>query len=259
MKKQIVTIFNGLTARENVNMSFDPIPDEIWEDWKWFVCPEGCLLGMRDDKYRVANSDVVLAPCYVVNLPKLIMSDVMWSSRLDSTAGGAVDTNDYLRSVRVSVDSLIDGMIYLLSQHPMVVRRRADGDDEAQKLAEALSEEELILVSSGSTAVQNLDMADLDVQFFNPFAEGMKPCSDILGLIPAEMCIKELGMAKADLPNSVVREVIQQSIEELRRRELVLVEDGVVIGMTPKGKAVLDVEPVNDMLSCRCEVAPTGQ
>ncbi|OPY33102.1 MAG: hypothetical protein A4E32_00775 [Methanomassiliicoccales archaeon PtaU1.Bin124] len=237
-------------------MSFDPIPDEIWDDWKWFVCPEGCLLGLRDDRYRVDGSEVHLTPNYVINLPKLIMSDVMWASRLDNTAEGVVDTKDYFRSVRVSVDSIIDGIIFLISQHPMVVLQRPTEAQCERRLTDALSEDELILVSSGTQARENLDTADLDVQFFNPFAEGARPIVDMLGLIPAEMCIKELSLAKANQPDSVVREVISNAIEELRSRQMVNVEDGVVVSMTLKGKAVLDVEPVHDMLSCSCQVDP---
>lgn len=241
-----------------MNLSFDPIPDEVWEDWKWFVCPEGCLLGMREQRYQVENSDVSLTPCYVVNLPKLVMSDVMWASRLENTPSGVVDTDNYLREVMVSVDSLIDGLVFLLSQHPMVVRRKAGGSEEERRLAEVLDREEFILVNKGNEGREKLDLADLDVQFFNPFAEGAKPCPDMLGMVPAEMCIKELSIAKAGLPDSVVREVIGHAIEELRRRGMIQVEEGTVIGMTPKGRAVLDVEPVHDLLTCRCEVRSAG-
>jgi len=239
-------------------LSFDPIPDEVWEEWKWFVCPEGCLLGMREHRYQVENSDVNLTPCYVVNLPKLVMSDVMWASRLENTPAGVVDTDDYLRTVRVDVDSLIEGLIYLLSQHPMVVRRRASDSEQERQLTDALDREEFILVNEGGEGREKLDLADLDVQFFNPFAEGARPCPDMLGMVPAEMCIKELSIAKAGMPDSVVREVIGKAIEELFQRGMIRVEDGMVTGMTPKGKAVLEVEPVHDLLTCKCEVESSG-
>jgi hypothetical protein len=240
-------------------MSFDPIPDEVWDDWKWFVFPEGCLLGLREGTHRLDNSDIVISPCYVVNLPKLIMSDIMWASRLENTSQGIVDTDDYFRSVRVSVDSLIDGIVFLLSQHPMVLRRRTSEAVEEKEMRDALEKEEFILVNQGSEAQEQLNLADLDVQFFNPYGEGAKPCNDLIGLIPAENCIKELTYAKSDLPNSVVREVIGQAINELEKRQMIKVENGVVVGMTAKGKAVLDVEPVHDMFSCRCEVESPGQ
>lgn len=243
----------------DVSLTFDPIPDEVWNDWKWFVYPEGCLLGMREGKHRVGNADIVLTPCYIVNLPKLVMSDIMWASRLDTTSEGVVDTQDHLRPVCISVDSVLESIIYLLSQYPMVIRRRGSEGDLQKDISDMIQEDELVLLNQGSEASKRLGLEDLEVQFYNPYSEGAKPCVDILGMVIAEACINELSIAKAGIPDSVVRETICNTIGELEKRELVKVKDGVVTGMTEKGKAVLDVEPVHDMLSCRCEVEPSGQ
>lgn len=237
-------------------LSFDPIPDQLWEDWKWFVYPEGLVLGMREGRHRVPNSSVVLTPCYVVNIPKLIMSDIMWTSRLESTPDGTRDTGDYLRRVNVSVDSLMDGIIFLLSQNPMVVKRRGEGKPLPEALRDSLeSDDELILVQESSESERKLSRDDLAVEFFNPFdTEAEHRAAEMLGLIAPEACIKELALQKADEDHSMVRETILTAIEELKGRGMILVEGDAVVGMTERGRSLLEVEPVNDTLACRCEV-----
>jgi hypothetical protein len=241
-----------------MSLSFDPIPDELWEDWKWFVYPEGLVLGMREGKHRVPNSTLLLTPCYVVNVPKLIMSEVMWTSRFNTTSQGVVDSGDYLRRVSISAESIIDSIIFLLSQNPMVVTRRPFQEPSPLEveLNQALQEgQELILMGQGSEAERCLSLDDLKVEFFNPFEEGnSERGQDLVGMVSPEGCIKELSLAKVELPSSLVREAIGQAIQELCSRGFIIVDDGTVVGMTVKGRELLEIEPVSDTLACKCEV-----
>ncbi|MCE5295837.1 MAG: hypothetical protein LLG16_01885 [Euryarchaeota archaeon] len=243
-------------------MTFDPIPDDMWEDWKWFVYPEGRILGMREGRHRINNSGVVLTPCYIVNLPKLIMSDVMWASRLESTPEGPRDTNDYLRPVRVSADSLIENIIFLLSQYPMVVSRKVSpkGSTMEERIKIALERGDDMIMLDENGIDGTLSMNDLDVQFFNPFSDDAKGPEELIGVIAAEGCINELSMARADAPDSTVRQVLNDAIAELSQRGLVEAKDGAIVRMTEKGKRLLELEPVVDALSCRCETeAPNDE
>jgi hypothetical protein len=239
-----------------MNVSFDPVPDDIWDDWKWLVFPEGSLLGMKEGRHRLGSSSLVLTPCYMVNLPKLIMSDIMWASRLESTSNGMVDTNNCLRPVNISIDSLIDGLIYMLSQHPMVISKRKKGltilPEELGQLMEG--PDELILLSGLNEAEQRLSLEDIEVEFRNPFGEEGRPREMFIDLIPAESCIRELSLSKADLPRSVVRMTLQGAMDELQRRGMINVREGSVTSMTERGRSLIEFEPVNDPLSCRCEV-----
>jgi len=74
-----------------------------------------------------------------------------------------------------------------------------------------------------------------------------------LGFSP-EGCIKELSMAKVELPSSMVRDAIAQAMEELSARDLLMLEAGTAIGMTKRGQELLEIEPVSDTLACKCEV-----
>jgi hypothetical protein len=239
-----------------MNMTFDPVPEDIWEDWKWFVYPEGYILGMKESAHRVGGSQLAMTPYYVVNLPKLIMSEVMWASRLKSTPDGVVDTNDCMRPVNVSIDSLIEGLIYVLSQYPMVISKRVGGrKDIPEKLGQMLEgSEELILLGGLSNAEQSMSLEDVEVEFRNPYGESGRPGETFIALIPAESCIRELSLAKADLPRSPVRETIQGALNELQRRGMIDVKEGTVVVMTERGRTMIEFEPVKDSLSCRCEV-----
>lgn len=237
-----------------MNMSFDPVPEDIWDDWKWFVCPEGCVLGMKEGTHRVNGSELVLTPCYVVNLPKLIMSEVMWASRLESTPGGTVDTNKCMRPVKISIDSLIDGLIHILSQYPMVISKRRKGGSLPEELGRMLDSDELVLLGGPSEAEQRLSLEDIDVEFRNPFGEEGRPQENFIALVPAERCIRELSLAKADLPGSLVRMTLQGAVDELMHRGLIDVKDGSIISMTERGRSLIEFEPVKDAVSCRCEV-----
>lgn len=242
-------------------VSFDPIPEDMWEDWKWFVYPEGHILGMREGRHRVESSGVVLIPCYIVNLPKLIMSEVMWASRTERGPDGERDTYDYLRTVHVDVDSLIDEMIFMLSQYPMVVLKKVspDGSTMKERIEAALATGDELILLDEEGAPRTLAMYGLEVRFFNPFAEREDDHEEIIGIIAAERCINELMLAKVDAPGSHVREAILSSMHELEERGLVDHGSGVVTRMTERGRRLLELEPVIDAMACRCEVeGPSG-
>jgi len=236
-------------------VSFDPIPDDLWDDWKWFVYPEGRILGMREGQHRINSSGLILTPCYIVNLPKLIMSDVMWTSRTETTREGARDSGVYLRPVRVNADSVLGNMVFLLSQYPMVISRKVSpkGSTTDERLVAALERGDDMIMLDGNGIDDSLSMNELDIKFFNPFAEGSKEPEDLIGIIAAECCINELSMAKADITGSSVGQILNGVIHELSERGLVVLDGDTITKMTEKGKRLLDLEPVTDALSCRCE------
>jgi hypothetical protein len=61
-------------------------------------------------------------------------------------------------------------------------------------------------------------------------------------------------MAKVELPSSMVRDAIAQAMDELSTRGLIMLDAGTAIGMTKRGQELLEIEPVNDTLACKCEV-----
>jgi hypothetical protein len=246
-----------------MSLSFDTIPDDLWEDWKWFVYPEGLVLGMREGKHRVPNSSLLLTPCYVVNVPKLIMSEVMWASRYETTAKGLIDTGQYLRRVNIGTEDVIDSIIFLLSQNPMVVTRKTCQGPSALEveLNQALQDgRELILMGQGNEAERQLSLDDLKVEFFNPFEDGKaERGQDLVGRVSPEGCSKELSMAKVELPSSMVRDAIAQAMDELSTRGLIMLDAGTAIGMTKRGQERLEIVPVSDTLACKCEVELVGE
>lgn len=238
-----------------MNMTFDPVPDDIWEDWKWFVCPEGYILGMNEGAHRLGGSHLALTPCYVFNLPKLIMSDVMWASRLKNAPEGVVDTNDFLQKVNICIDSLIDGLIHILSQYPMVISKRKGIENLTDELGQILEgSNEIILLGGLNEAEQSLSLEDIEVEFRNPFGEDGASHETFIAMIPAESCIRELSIAKGDLSHSQVRILLQGAVEELHRRGMIIVKEGFIDSMTERGRVIIEFEPVKDFLSCRCEV-----
>ncbi|MFA5314193.1 MAG: hypothetical protein WC375_12905, partial [Methanomassiliicoccales archaeon] len=87
----------------------------------------------------------------------------------------------------------------------------------------------------------------------NPFSEGDRSCDDLIGIIAPEGCINELSLAKANAPDTSVRQVMQNAIQELSERGFIEHDGDLITRMTERGKRLLELEPVVDALSCRCE------
>jgi hypothetical protein len=210
------------------------IPDDLWDDWSWFITPHELRCIVVEDEKVIEPAKVAVTPVYTLNLPKLIMSDIALASRLEQTTAGIVDTGIICRDVRLTPETLTLTISQLLLHCPLVVRR-----------------------AEGTSETPFSDVADgLEICFYNPLLiEDDQGSKDLFCMEPPSRCIEELSM---DANEGKLATAVRMAIDELASRSLIDVEDGVVVRITERGKRLIETEPLNDRVICAYEMRPLG-
>lgn len=208
------------------------IPDDLWEDWTWFITPHELRCTVIEDEKMIEQAKVAVTAVYTLNLPKMIMSDVALASRLEQTNAGIVDTGIMGRDVHLTPETLTHTISQLLMHCPLVVRK-AEGDTNTP-----FSD-----VSEG-----------LEVCFYNPLLiDDDQGSRDLFCLEAPTRCIEELS---TDVPEGKLVTAVRTAIDELASRGLIDVEDGVVVRVTEKGQRLIEAEPLSDRVICAYEMRP---
>jgi hypothetical protein len=213
-------------------MEMVSIPDDLWEDWSWFITPHELRCTIIEDEKVIEEAKVAVTAVYTLNLPKMVMSDVALASRLERTNLGIIDTGIICRDVHITPEILTNTMTQLLLHCPLVVRP-AEGERETP-----FSD-----VSDG-----------LEICFYNPLMMGGDEGSKQLYCLetPAR-CIEELSK---DAKEGELASAVMAAIDELASRDLITMRDGVIIRVTEKGKRLIEAEPLNDRVVCAYQLRP---
>ena len=213
-------------------MDMVSIPDDLWDDWSWFITPHELRCTVVEDEKVIEEAKVAVTAVYTLNLPKMVMSDVALASRLEKTNVGIVDTGIIGRDVFLTPETLTHTMIQLLLHCPLVVRP-----------AEGKSEAPFSDVSDG-----------LEICFYNPLMmEDDQGSRDLFCMELPTRCIEELSM---DSTEGKLAAAVLAAIEELASRALIDVQDGIIVRITEKGKRLMETEPLNDRVICAYHLRP---
>ena len=213
-------------------MDMISIPDDLWDDWSWFITPHELRCTLVEDEKVIEEAKVAVTAIYTLNLPKMVMSDVALASRLEKTTVGIIDTGIIGRDVHLTPETLTHTMTQLMLHCPLVVRP-----------AEGKSETSFSDVSEG-----------LEICFYNPLMmEDDRGSRDLFCMEPPTRCIEELSMDSAE---GKLATAVLAAIEELASRSLIDVQDGVIVRITEKGKRLMEAEPINDRVICSYHLRP---
>jgi hypothetical protein len=213
-------------------MDLVSIPDDLWNDWTWFITPHELRCTIVEDEKVIEQAKVAVTPIYTLNLPKMVMSDVALASRLERTNVGIIDTGIISRDVHLTTETLAHTITQLLLHCPLVVRK-----------------------AEGADGTQFSDVADgLEICFYNPLLiDDDKGSRELFCLEPPSRCIEELS---TDVPEGMLVTAVRTAIDELASRDLIDVQDDVVVRITEKGKRLIEAEPLNDRVICAYELRP---
>jgi len=91
-----------------MELSFDEIPEDLWDDWVWLVSPAGLIRAVEEESQPILSSSYQVTSIYTINLPKMVLFDLVWSSRLEVGEDGVVDAMDLHRTVDRDPDLILD-------------------------------------------------------------------------------------------------------------------------------------------------------
>jgi hypothetical protein len=208
------------------------IPDDLWDDWSWFITPHELRCTVVEDEKVIEEAKVAVTAVYTLNLPKMVMSDLALASRLEKTNAGIIDTGIICRDVHITPETLTHTMTQLLLHCPLVVRP-----------AEGINETPFSDVTDG-----------LEICFYNPLMMDDDQGSKELFCIESPIrCIEELAM---DAEEGKLATAVLTAVEELASRALIEMENGVIVRITEKGKRLIETEPLNDRVTCAYQLRP---
>lgn len=224
-----IALNDGVIAQ---SMELVNIPDDLWDDWTWFITPHELRCTVVEDEITMEEAKVAVTAVYTLNLPKIVMNDVALASRLEQTEAGIIDTGIIGRDVHLTPETLTQTLAQLLLNCPLVVRK-----------AEGTNETPFSDVSDG-----------LEVCFYNPLLiDDDQGSRELFCLEPPTRCIQELSTGT---PEGSLATAVRSAIEELASRSLIDVQDGVVVRVTEKGKRLIEAEPLNDRVVCAYQMRP---
>ncbi|HUT26894.1 MAG TPA: hypothetical protein VMW85_02460 [Methanomassiliicoccales archaeon] len=243
-----------------MELSFDEIPEDLWDDWVWLVSPAGLMRAVEEESQPILSSSYQVTSTYTINLPKMVLFDLMWSSRLEVGENGVVDAMDLHRTVDRNPNLILDSLDFLLRNYPLVLRWKLSPEqitDLSPNIWDDISEPpDLLWHVPQELEGMSLDLESLAIDYFNPFIPSLRRLMvhrSVIGVISPLKTLDHVRMARED-PDHVMREGLLTSIEELRSRGLIEVGEGRVRRLTEKGARMIGTEPLSDCLGCRCRV-----
>lgn len=243
-----------------MDLTFEEIPEDLWEDWVWLVSPTGLMRAVEEESQPILSSPYQVTSIYTINLPKLVLFDLMWSSRLEMVGGGMVDSNHLHRAARLDVDSVLLSLAFLIQSYPLVLRWNLP-PDKLSALAPNLWDDiteppELLWSLPQELEGVAVDLDSLAIDFFNPFVPSLRSSGvhrSVIGVISAMKSLQQVRAA-LDHEDGELRQAVLTSIDELVRRGMMERTEREHHRMTERGARMIETEPLSDCLSCRCRI-----
>jgi hypothetical protein len=244
-----------------MDMTFEEIPEDLWDDWVWLVSPPGLMRAVEEDTQPLLNSPYQLTSTYTFNLPKVILFHMSWSCAVDADGEGEIGSDNLHVPVHMDLDAALKGLLFLLRNYPLVLRWKLDPDRRASlapNLWDDLQEPpELLWHVPQELEGQTLDLESIAIEFFNPFVPALRLAGvhrSVIGIISP---VKSLDLAVSSLIPGVEsdwREAMRMAIDELMRRGLIEPTEDGRMRFTERGRRMVVTEPLSDCLSCRCRI-----
>ncbi|MCX6650541.1 MAG: hypothetical protein NT131_02635 [Methanomassiliicoccales archaeon] len=244
-----------------MELTFDEIPEDLWEDWVWLVSPGGLMKAVEEETQTLLSSPYQVTSVYTVNLPKLVLFDLMWSSRLEMDEEGVNDANDLCRPVHRDADDVLGSLGFLLRNYPLVLRWKLPPEKVAELSPnlwdDIVEPPELLWYVPQELEGKELDLDSLSFDFFNPFIPSLRRLGvhrSVIGVVSAVRSLDQVSSALIEVEDNSLREAVDSAIVELSTRGLVELAEGKLRRITERGARMAQTEPLNDCLSCRCRV-----
>lgn len=243
-----------------MDVSFDEIPDDLWDDWVWLVTPAGLMRAVEEEGQSILSSPYRVTSTYTVNLPKMVMFDLMWSSRLDMNADDLVDVKDLCRPVSRDPRNVLNSLAFLLSNYPLILRWKVPQeklcDLAPNNWDDVYEPPELLWYVPPELEGVQLDIENIAIDFFNPFVPSLRKLGVHRSVIGVISPVRNLNQVFAALngKDGTLLEAVNTAMLELEQRGLVEMEGGRVKKMTARGARMAQTEPLTDCVNCRCRV-----
>jgi hypothetical protein len=244
-----------------MDMTFEEIPEDLWDDWVWLVSPPGLMRTVEEDAQPLLNSPYQLTSTYAVNMPKVVLFHMSWSCAMDTDSEAGMGPVDLRVPVRMDVDTALNGLLFLIRNYPLVLRWKLDADQRASlapNLWDDLQEPpELLWHVPQELEGQALDLESIAIEFFNPFVPALRSAGvhrSVIGIISASRSIDLAASSLIPGTESDWREAMRMSISELERRGLIEPTGDGRRRFTERGGRMVATEPLSDCLSCRCRI-----
>jgi hypothetical protein len=244
-----------------MDLSFEEIPEDLWDDWVWLVSPPGLMRAVEEETQPLLNSPYQLTSTYTVNLPKVVLFHMSWSCALDNADEGEAGPGDLNVPVPMDTDVALKGLLFLLKNYPLVLRWKLEADERAA-LAPNLWDDvqeppELLWHVPHELEGQTLDLDSIAIEFFNPFVPALRLAGvhrSVIGVISPVRSLDIVSSALIPGVESEWREAMRMAICELERRGLIERTEEGRRRFTDRGKRMASTEPLSDCLSCRCRI-----
>jgi hypothetical protein len=243
-----------------MELTFEEIPEDLWEDWVWLVSPAGLMRAVEEETQPILNSPYQVTSVYTFNLPKAVLFNLMWRSRLGLDRE-AIDPNDVGRAVGMDADDVLRALTFLLRSYPLVLRWKIDPErlaDLSPNIWDDITEPpDLLWHVPQELEGRTVDLEGLSIDFFNPFLPSLRRLGvhrSVIGVISPLRSLDRVAAALRTEGESELREDVESSIQELERRGLIEVVPEGGRRLTDRGARMVETEPLSDCLSCRCRV-----
>ena len=254
-------IYRGTRFERSMELTFEEIPEDLWEDWVWLVSPTGLIRSVEEESQPILSSSYQVTSVYTVNLPKMVLFDLMWSSRLRVGEGEVFDAQELCHPVHRGADDVLGSLAFLLRNYPLVLRWKLPPERVAT-LSPSIWDDvteppDMLWHVPAELGGGALDLDGLSIDFFNPFIPSLRRLGvhrSVIGVISPVRSLEQVASAMLMSESNALREAVQGSIQELADRGLVELCDGKVSRMTERGARMAEAEPLSDCLSCRCRV-----
>jgi hypothetical protein len=218
------------------------------------------MRAVEEESQPILSSPYQVTSIYTVNLPKLVLFDLMWSSHLEMVGDGMFDSNQLRRAARLDVDGVLQSLAFLVQSYPLVLRWNLPPERLAElspNIWDDITEPPELLWNVPQELEEcALDLDSLAIDFFNPFVPSLRGSGvhrSVIGVISAVKSLRQVRSV-LDRTDGDLRQAVLTSIDELVRRGLVECAEHEHHRMTERGARMIETEPLSDCLKCRCRV-----
>ncbi len=244
-----------------MDLTFEEIPEDLWEDWVWLVSPAGLMWAVEEAAQPLLSTPYLLTPIYSVNMPKMVLFHMAWSGNVDMNGDGKMRAEGMHPPVRMDADIALKGLLFLLRNYPLVLRWKLDPERLASLAPnvwdDVFEPPEALWHVPQELEGKAMDLESISIEFFNPFVPSLRSARvhrSLIGVISPMRSIARATAALVPGAESDWREAMAMAIQELERRGLIEVLGAGLYRFTERGVRMTATEPLSDCLCCRCRI-----